>query len=315
MSVSRRRSRADDIYRYFPPYISRRSIVPAAPVVAAVPAMQVDRPPYWRRNFSTYGRFKFFRRRISRYARRSRNLALLNATRPELKCVDWPLGTAPDAAGAATARKMVFASTFVSRLPNTNTNPNAAPLSCIGSGDTIDTRDGRVVLIRSVHVNGVIEFLQDINGPPRVENFRMALVLDRQPNGTAPNFADIFQNLTGASSGLGAINEPSNLNYRHRFRVIKDRKFIMQHDSVDAANPGAGLAFIPRNMVYPTERRINWYVKFKRMIRVTYVDDAVAPTVASVATNQLWLLLYDSNPASAFSLSLVGNIRVRYYDV
>jgi len=97
-------------------------------------------------------------------------------------------------------------------------------LALIPQDDTQSGRDGRLAVIKSIQVRGVLEF--NPAATDGMANVWFYVVLDTQANGAAPAVTDIF---TSTAAGQNLIN----LNNSGRFRILKKLCYTF--------NPTAGI--------------------------------------------------------------------------
>lgn len=92
--------------------------------------------------------------------------------------------------------------------------PDVILLNGIGQGDDNLTREGNRIRVSSIELR-FAAVSQSITTVPT--GFYLALVLDRQPNGSAPNVNDVYDDIGGAQDPLVALR---NNRYLERFKVL-----------------------------------------------------------------------------------------------
>lgn len=160
--------------------------------------------------------------------------------------------------------------------------------NAITQGDANNNRDGSVVQVKSVQIQG------------RVANIPAAaatsagiayiwVVLDRQPNGAAPTVTDYLIGTT-APTALPLVNN------QYRFKTLG--KIVIP------LNSQAGVTTAYNNQSMPVE----WYKSFKTPIEVRFNGNA--GTVADVTTNNIHLIAgaADADDIIAFN----ANLRIRF---
>ncbi|AUM61657.1 capsid [uncultured virus] len=158
----------------------------------------------------------------------------------------------------------------------------------IGRGDDINQRNGREIVMKSIEVKFT---LQVTPGTGTAQVHRVVLVYDRQTNGTALTWADVY----GAGPTILSVR---NLENRKRFKVLMDRTFNMGAAVVQTVG---GHNFITDSFY----RKMNHPVTF---------NAGNAGTVADITTGSLYLMFIGSNAAGATAGSIVAQARVRYED-
>lgn len=93
------------------------------------------------------------------------------------------------------------------------------PLNSIAAGDDVTQRNGRKINL----VSSMLRFHGYItdSSPTAPTSFRLALVYDRQPNGAAPVWTDVFQTAVSDSD--------RNVNNRDRFTLVYDNYNSAKH--------------------------------------------------------------------------------------
>jgi hypothetical protein len=92
-------------------------------------------------------------------------------------------------------------------------------MNSIASGSDVYQRVGRQISMTSVHVRA---YLQDSGNVQNNEQIRYAIVYDRQPDGIAPVWADVFQDVDNAGTGTSDSWAFTNVNYWNRFKVLAE---------------------------------------------------------------------------------------------
>jgi len=158
-----------------------------------------------------------------------------------------------------------------------DTTGSVTCLNLTAVGDDNTTRDGRQICNRSIHVQGILNPVDNTAGPNLA---RMMLVWDAQPNSGA--IATITNILT-ASTSVSA----TNLDNRERFTVLRDSRFAQGTISDTATQ-----AFSNGTNTY----MVNEFVNLKD-VKTTYSGTTAA--IGSVATGALLLVTIGSVGAVA----------------
>lgn len=108
-------------------------------------------------------------------------------------------------------------------------------------GGTINQRIGRKVHLKSLRIRGIVGTAPSTTGaayPPC--QIRLLLVLDMQTNATQLNSEDVMQ-APSTATALACTNSRQALSQLGRFRVLKDKTFVIQDPNIISnAIAGAG---------------------------------------------------------------------------
>lgn len=163
-----------------------------------------------------------------------------------------------------------------------STTPGILLLNGMTVGSSIDQRVGREVTLRSIQFQYVVR----ANTAGVDQQVRVALVYDRQTNGAAPAFNDVFDysNVTAARK----------LENRKRFRILYDRTYTLNA----IGEPGAQVA-----------RRF-----YRRLRHPVTFNSGSTGLVADITTGSFYLLFLSTQAAGTNAALLDYNTRVRYTD-
>ena len=110
-------------------------------------------------------------------------------------------------------------------------------LNGIHVGPGFYQRTGRQIKMRSIQFKYTIE---PITYPAPMDQLRVAIVFDRQPNGAYPALSDIFQDVDSAGTVKTDPESFLNLNNRERFRILHHQ--YMQVPQVNSATASQSLS-------------------------------------------------------------------------
>ena len=110
-------------------------------------------------------------------------------------------------------------------------------ISTPAQGDSEQNRDGKKIVIKAVHIKGVVNRVKTLAGPIEANRVFVALVLDTQTNGAQMNSEDCFKNTN--ATALTATHPVRNLLFANRFKVLRSWEFDMQYRAWDADIAGA----------------------------------------------------------------------------
>lgn len=154
-------------------------------------------------------------------------------------------------------------------------DPAANCLYCPTKGTGPSNRDGDHTVIKQIQIRAFINFTvdQDSNDVVGPYAITLALVLDKQCNGSAINAEDVFVDTSPKQLGF------RNLQYTRRFVILRAQRIVLNPSTAftDGANTGS---------VGGTGRLIEWTVNCN--IPVDHVGDA--GSVADISNNALHLI-------------------------
>lgn len=163
-----------------------------------------------------------------------------------------------------------------------STTPGVVLLNGMQSGASINQRVGREVTMRSIQFQYVVR----ANTAGVDQQVRVVLVYDRQTNGAAPLFLDVFD--------FANVTCARKLENRKRFKILYDRTHVVNA----VGEPGSQVA-----------RR------FYRRLRhpVTFNSSSTA-YVGDITTGSLYLLFLSTQAAGTNAALIDYSSRIRYSD-
>lgn len=181
-------------------------------------------------------------------------------------------------------------------------NPTAGPVNGVDQGDDADQRIGQQVHMMSLEINGVIEVPAQINqtAADTAPEVAIWVVLDHNANGVECNSEDVLSN--PSTSALTSTQPFRNVNFRHRFRILKTwRQALTQPavvwDGTNIEQAGAHTAF-------------NLNIDLSKLPKQRY--KTTAETFAGIETNAINILSAVTNGGVGATISYQA--RMRYYD-
>jgi len=213
---------------------------------------------------------------------------------PELKCVDIKLEAMPINGSGSTA--------------------NFVLLNAIQEGSSFYNRIGRKINLKSLMVTIDVEktFANTTSVPPQFA--RMVVLYDAQPNGVAPVYSDVMQDVTQSGTSSISVYSSLNLNNRDRFRILLDKKIKLPPLGA------SGAPFITGdNSVYEQNsgsQKVSKYLKLKG-IETMFKSNSSPASIADISTGALWCMVIGQDTAVAPAQGFVANLttRLRYYDL
>lgn len=165
-------------------------------------------------------------------------------------------------------------------------------LNGIAVGDDNTTRDGRQVVITSVHIRGIVFPEDQATG---VNLARWLLVWDKAPNSSTDK-PTIAQILTAGDNSLAM----TNLDNRERFIILRDKQYPFGYQN----NTATQAMNVGQNMY-----DINEYVKLNTI--TTY--SGTVNTLGAIATGALWFVT-TGTAAAGTATKVSFTSRIRYTD-
>ena len=150
-------------------------------------------------------------------------------------------------------------------------------LNGVAQNDTGTTRDGDSIRVKSLQTNGLIT----INSAQTTATLRRIIFIDLQSDGSTPLSAELLD-----TSSVPAVAALRNLEYRHRYLILKDS---IVHLSTDGQ----------RSRQLATYRKMDLKVLF----------DGTGTTITSLKNHPLYVADTASNHST-----LVATHRIRYID-
>lgn len=190
---------------------------------------------------------------------------------------------------------------------NTEDKQAGAPLAVVNmdniaqtlliNGITLGTQQGQRVgnRIRLKRAVGRVNFSQSGAAATLAPNsVRLLVVLDKQPNGAAPSYTQLFTNTTAGEEYLSAIN----VDGEKRYKVLYDKLFTLQ---VHGGSTNT-----------PEEKTVRINIPLHKVITVY---NGTGSTVAAVNTNALhFMYLSDTSSAAANPVVISAQWEIRYED-
>lgn len=167
-----------------------------------------------------------------------------------------------------------------------NTTGSVVHLNGVAVGDDNNTRDGRQIYNKSIHVMGQIA-----TANPAIDNTievfaRLMIVWDSQPNSGA--IATIANILTSATSMAHL-----NLDNRERFTILKDCKYVLGLRDGDMASA-------------PNTYLVDEFIDLKN-VKTTY--SGTTDAIGSIATGALLLVAIGDEAASNYRARVSARLR------
>lgn len=161
-------------------------------------------------------------------------------------------------------------------------------LCLVPQGTTESTRIGRKIVIKAIDMKAVIY----VATPTTLPNdfIQLALVLDKQCNGAAAAYTDIYT--------TNAINSFRNMANSDRFTIIKTWRMPMNPISVDSA--GTNYVYSWRNIVY--HKTCNIPIEYS----------STTGAITEIRSNNIFLVGIAANQDD--KSTIIATVRIKYSD-
>lgn len=179
-----------------------------------------------------------------------------------------------------------------------NVNPNATGtvllLNACVEGSDYNNRIGRKIELTSVEYSlvfagGTGDLGTGATYPENIDVGMFSLVYDKQSNGAAPAWSDVY---TVSGSVISPFSH-RNVNNLDRFVVLATDRL-----TISVAGPNSAMC--------------NRYIRTKHDVRF---NSGNAGTIADINSGGLFLVYADQNTAGTQLTTLYGRVRVRYHDI
>lgn len=233
-----------------------------------------------------------------------RKLMASGMPRKKGKAKRFPFSKSP---AALTSKRPEIKTVDVNQVVLTlSTAGNSTLLNGLIEGVDANQRVGRRINMKSVKIR--MWWAQGVTPAAAVDTYcRYVLVYDRQPNGAAPTWADVFTqyNVSGATDST-AMAAPNPTNF-DRFVILRDgARTYSPSVATGAAQPAQDDTSYIRQ---PEE----WFVNLKGL-EAHYIAGAGAGTIADFRTGSLYFLTLGSNSVANATTTVTITARVRYHD-
>lgn len=155
-------------------------------------------------------------------------------------------------------------------------------LNGVQPGTALNQRVGRQIQMRSLkyHLTAAVTSATGVD-----QIHRVLIVRDAQPNGAALAVADVLD---------GGQSSQVNISNQMRFTILFDERFYLnasgEPDSARLIDGSIGM---------------NTIVQY---------NTGVAGTVADIATNSLYMIVFGSEAAGVTAGTVAGTVRLKFYD-
>ncbi len=169
----------------------------------------------------------------------------------------------------------------------------------VAQGDGESQRDGKTITMRSLTITGTVNTA--VNNAETTASASsqifIALVLDKQTNGTTINSEDVYTNPGGAALAATPFRNLANIK---RFRVLATRKFSLGNSSMFADTTTTASI---------SGRNLKWHM-FVNLRGMQTNFTGTDGTVSTIRDNSLHLIAFTTNVDAVPTITY--NSRLRY---
>lgn len=191
-------------------------------------------------------------------------------------------------------------------------------LNAVGTGSGESNRDGRVQMVRSLHIRGVVynQGGETQSNPINDVYVKLAVILDKQTNKAQFAVTDIFNDSSVTTSNK-ALLYFMDLQNTARFRILWSKIILIPcgTNMTSAPSDMSGTTTTIDHSTGGLARYFSVNLKFKKPIRVNYVDDDA--DIGSIADKSLHLIGVGLNTPQAgteVTAHIQYRCRVRFTD-
>lgn len=184
-------------------------------------------------------------------------------------------------------------------------------------GSGFNQRTGRKISMMSHQIDGWIIATSVNPGNVSAQFARVALVYDRQSNGTTPSWQDVFQDQDYAAGVSSNVLSHVNMNNRERFVILRDWLHFLPNIGINGANPGNAAGI--ENPQYSLDTKFS--LNFKEMIKLgglasIYGASSNPPVFGDLKSGGLFLIVKGQDAAAVANSAfhLIVTMRTRFVD-
>lgn len=180
-------------------------------------------------------------------------------------------------------------------------------LNGVQNGSANYNRIGSKICMKTLHIWGQVEML------PRTttdEDFvRFAVVYDRQANGAAPNFSDIFRSVDDQGTQTNDVWSQFNYDNKDRFIVLMDkRRHLPSYTNTAGVITNVSMADTSENYTF------NRYIKLKQL-ETHYKASSNPAVIGDISTGSLYFVALGQIASGSEGWQGEFACRLRYSDI
>lgn len=199
-------------------------------------------------------------------------------------------------------------------IPGMPTGGIKQNIHIVPQGTGFTQRIGRQIWITKIDVR--MEFILDAQSDT-IANYpnligddlvRIMIVQDRQCNGAAYNYTDLFADKVVGVTTAQALQSMYNLSNFKRFKVLYNRTISLSRSGEDIMTNAAAGTYYIRDKVF----NYTFDLKFKRPIIIEYAQGGTSGATSGTTSNCVFIHLFSQNAITTISGD--SFVRIRYVD-
>lgn len=198
-------------------------------------------------------------------------------------------------------------------IPTTNTNGSIFVANLVSPGTGSYNRVGRKIHLQSLRIRAIAQHQAAFDGTTaNIESntLRMAIVWDKQPSGTTPQFDDIFGYTLQNGTEAAQFTNPIRYDNMDRFQILRD----VVIDFSPSATPAPGGTGTENFIV--TSASIDEYVNLGGR-EVVFSGQSSPCTIADISSGGLYIVFRADSQVNGVNNILISSesfCRLRYTD-
>jgi len=180
-------------------------------------------------------------------------------------------------------------------------------LNGVPQGDTMSTRDGQKMAMKSIFLTGTINVPDQAAGTTLNNDCTVfvALVLDTQTNGAQLNSEDVFTNTRSGTDGFLTTSPLRNMQYTERFKVLATR--TLRFPQLSTVNNATANTIMISGCKVPFTLKANL-----KGLQTKFTNSATTGVVGTIVDNSLHVIAFANN--DDYVASMIYQSRLRFYD-
>lgn len=180
-------------------------------------------------------------------------------------------------------------------------------LNGVPQGDTMTTRDGQKIEMKSIFINGLIN-VPTQSAQSAAENDAtvfIALVLDTQTNKAQLNSEDVYENTRSGSDSYLLTSPLRKMNFSERFKVLATKTITFPPPPI--TNNAAANTIVQQGIKVPFTMFANL-----KSLGTKFDTSATTGAIGTIVDNSLHMVAVCNN--QDFAPSLIYQSRLRFFD-
>ena len=194
-------------------------------------------------------------------------------------------------------------------IPTATVGANVDWLNQTTVGSWAVNRVGNKIIMKSIHIQGILTVTGAPTTPVIPNIIRMALIYDKQPSGTGtlPLAGDVFQSVNGLGATEVSVFSAVNISNRERFIILRDYKRLTPRIEYDGTTPifelGQNGALGQGSEKSGQTYFIDDYVKLNLPVVYKVNSSQIANDYTNIETGALLLMCYSGGQSGNWVFS------------